>query len=109
MKYLLLCAVALIVSTSPAAAQSYQGWRDMRCGPGTWPCPTQAADVSDAYPSSAARCRAERDTSSAVCNAGCHYLAKSVREDTLCDVTREELAAACKKETLLFGVCGAAR
>ncbi len=44
MKYILLCAVALILSASPGSAQSYQGWRDMKCGPGTWLCPTQIAD-----------------------------------------------------------------
>jgi len=35
---LLFAVCCLFAFSGPAAAQSYQGWRDMHCGPGTWPC-----------------------------------------------------------------------
>lgn len=36
--------IVLLLLVSPASAQSYMGWRDMKCGPGTWPCPVPAVE-----------------------------------------------------------------
>jgi hypothetical protein len=90
MRYAPLILLAL---AAPATAQDVPAWRE----------------TPPRYSSAMDRCAAEHDTSSPVCNAGCHYHARTVREDVLCDVDRVDLKAWCLEHPdPMFGVCKAA-
>jgi hypothetical protein len=87
-------------------AQNQSGYGMMGTDPCQGSCPgcggVKCGD--DKYTSIADDCRTNHDRSE-VCQAGCHFNARTLRAYILCDITETELNARCRTETFDYGVC----